>query len=100
MDSGTRRSVAIQNDMPRIVSLLLLARPKALWQGSPRFYCPSRQTRCGTQRSHRAAVNTAAKARCRSSVVEFSLGKGEVLSSILSGSTITLPLVAGLTAGV
>jgi hypothetical protein len=28
------------------------------------------------------------------------LGKGEVVSSILTGSTITLPLVAGLTAGV
>jgi hypothetical protein len=27
------------------------------------------------------------RARCRSSVVEHSLGKGEVLSSILSGST-------------
>jgi hypothetical protein len=33
--------------------------------------------------------------RCRSSVVEHSLGKGEVLSSILSGST-TKPLIAGL----
>ena len=31
--------------------------------------------------------------RCRSSVVEHSLGKGEVDSSILSGSTITAPLV-------
>ena len=48
---------------------------------------------------HRPA-DTAAKARCRSSVVEHSLGKGEVVSSILTGSTITLPLVAGLTAGV
>jgi hypothetical protein len=30
----------------------------------------------------------AALARCRSSVVEHSLGKGEVVSSILTGSTI------------
>jgi hypothetical protein len=29
----------------------------------------------------------AALARCRSSVVEHSLGKGEVVSSILTGST-------------
>jgi hypothetical protein len=29
----------------------------------------------------------ATRLRCRSSVVEHSLGKGEVLSSILSGST-------------
>jgi hypothetical protein len=33
--------------------------------------------------------------RCRSSVVEHSLGKGEVLSSILSGSTIKSPYFIG-----
>jgi hypothetical protein len=31
------------------------------------------------------------KARCRSSVVEHPLGKGEVVSSILTGSTINTP---------
>jgi hypothetical protein len=42
---------------------------------------------------HRPAVSSrllaafAALARCRSSVVEHSLGKGEVVSSILTGST-------------
>ena len=37
---------------------------------------------------------TCAKACCRSSVVEHSLGKGEVDSSILSGSTISSALVS------
>ena len=54
-----------------------LAQPGALWQGSARlvgaFLADSR-----------------IRARCRSSVVEHSIGNGEVDSSILSGSTIFL----------
>jgi hypothetical protein len=48
-----------------------LARKIPLWQGSARFF---------------ACI--AADGRCRSSVVEHPLGKGEVVSSILTGSTI------------
>ena len=48
-----------------------LAPESALWQGSPRFVSPICLRFC-----------------CRSSVVEHSLGKGEVHSSILCGSTI------------
>src|SRR5262249_11787915 len=47
-----------------------------LWQGSAR---PARHIRTATGR------------RCRSSVVEHSLGKGEVVSSILTGSTSESP---------
>ena len=51
-----------------------LAQPGAMWQGSARlvgaFLADSR-----------------IRARCRSSVVEHSIGNGEVDSSILSGST-------------
>jgi len=58
------------------------------------------QKRCGKDRRDFSALCTARsirppKARCRSSVVEHSLGKGEVLSSILSGSTIKRPYFIG-----
>ena len=44
---------------------------------------------CGKRRPHCAkGLGPTAQKRCRSSVVEHSLGKGEVESSILSGSTI------------
>jgi hypothetical protein len=58
-----------------------LAPPSALWQGSPRFQ--------GARRFdvRRRGRWYGLKACCRSSVVEHSLGKGEVDSSILSGST-------------
>jgi hypothetical protein len=46
-----------------------------LWQGSPRSW-PHPDFEISTAR------------RCRSSVVEHPLGKGEVVSSILTGSTI------------
>ena len=55
----------------------LLAHPAALWQGTRRFA------------GHESHLKLAAR-RCRSSVVEHSLGKGEVVSSILPGSTIFL----------
>ena len=42
-----------------------------------------RRLPCGSK----AAAGTAGPRRCRSSVVEHSLGKGEVRSSILRGST-------------
>jgi hypothetical protein len=51
-----------------------LARPRGLWQGSARLveaFWPI----------------LVSGARCRSSVVEHSIGNGEVDSSILSGST-------------
>jgi hypothetical protein len=51
-----------------------LARECPLWQGSPR---PSSYSE----------GRASARACCRSSVVEHSLGKGEVVSSILTGST-------------
>ena len=47
-----------------------------LWQGSPRFAAAFRLRDFAPAR------------RCRSSVVEHPLGKGEVVSSILTGSTI------------
>ncbi len=53
-----------------------LRRRPPLWQFPPAFGPPFQ----GRFRSH----------RCRSSVVEHSLGKGEVESSILSGSTISV----------
>ncbi len=52
-----------------------LAPPGTLWQGSPRL-------RALCSYSIRPS-----QSRCRSSVVEHSLGKGEVVSSILTGST-------------
>src|SRR6202161_1769716 len=56
-------------------AVLALARLRALWQGSARLveaFWPI----------------LVSGARCRSSVVEHSIGNGEVDSSILSGSTI------------
>ncbi len=44
----------------------------------------------GMVRAAQATGPAVAQARCRSSVVEHSLGKGEVDSSILSGSTICI----------
>src|SRR5262249_45678239 len=53
----------------------VLARAAPLWQGSPRF-------------SADTVLRFSPPARrCRSSVVEPPLGKGEVVSSILTGST-------------
>jgi hypothetical protein len=49
-----------------------LAQLDPMWQGSAPFLFRGRMTAIG---------------RCRSSVVEHSLGKGEVVSSILTGST-------------
>src|SRR5258708_39557606 len=51
-----------------------LARPVALWQGSARLAGP-------------LEADSRVGACCRSSVVEHSIGNGEVDSSILSGST-------------
>jgi hypothetical protein len=53
-----------------------------LWQGSPAF-------RIGIIAFQQALS-------CRSSVVEHSLGKGEVVSSILPGSTIPKPASSGV----
>src|SRR5713101_4346714 len=61
-------------DLERHDSRASLRREAALWQGSP-----------GSQLIH------AQESGCRSSVVEHSLGKGEVVSSILTGSTRILP---------
>src|SRR4029079_5948261 len=55
-----------------------LASPGTVWQFPPRFTPP-----------HQAAV---AHSRCRSSVVEHPLGKGEVVCSIHTGSTINRSL--------
>src|SRR5215211_3686278 len=53
---------------------LVLAPPSPLWQAT-------------AVPASRAAAKAHAQKRCRSSVVEHSLGKGEVVSSILTGST-------------
>ena len=55
-----------------------LAQKGGLWQTSPRLAGP-------------VAARFFASTCCRSSVVEHSLGKGEVDSSILSGSTSSRP---------
>src|SRR5215211_7699282 len=52
----------------------VLAPPPPLWQAT-------------AVPASRAAAEAHAQKRCRSSVVEHSLGKGEVVSSILTGST-------------
>ena len=57
-------------DLERHDSRASLRREAALWQGSP-----------GSR------LIDAQESGCRSSVVEHSLGKGEVVSSILTGST-------------
>src|SRR5260370_8856686 len=57
-------------DLERHDSRASLRREAALWQGSP-----------GSR------LIDARESGCRSSVVEHSLGKGEVVSSILTGST-------------
>src|SRR5260370_8691952 len=57
-------------DLERHDSRASLRREAALWQGSP-----------GSQ------LIDAQESGCRSSVVEHSLGKGELVSSILTGST-------------
>jgi hypothetical protein len=62
----------------------VLARCRAVWQGSQR----SRPFAIG-RFSHPAR-------RCRSSVVEHPLGKGEVVSSILTGSTTKKSVIIGL----
>jgi hypothetical protein len=51
-----------------------LARAGSLWQGSARLVGA-------------VSAESVSRARCRSSVVEHSIGNGEVDSSILSGST-------------
>ena len=58
----------------------MLAPCRAVWQGSQR----SRPL------FHRSIF--ASRRRCRSSVVEHPLGKGEVVSSILTGSTRHTPM--------
>jgi hypothetical protein len=52
-----------------------------LWQASPRFL------KIPDQRFSVPSAHDRPLGRCRSSVVEHSLGKGEVVSSILTGST-------------
>src|SRR5204863_94124 len=59
---------------PRACCLRRLRPLPALWQGSAHYAACFPRSR-------------AFVARCRSSVVEHSLGKGEVVSSILTGST-------------
>ena len=59
--------------------------------GSPWKRRLHRASRYGMVRAAREGVFSAPPRRCRSSVVEHSLGKGEVRSSILRGSTIHTP---------
>src|SRR5260370_15078910 len=61
-------------DLERHDSRASLRREAALWQGS-----------------HGSRLIDARESGCRSSVVEHSLGKGEVVSSILTGSTRKAP---------
>ena len=74
-----RHKEGLRRDGPWQVAL---ARCLLLWQASPRR---------GPHRSDFSAAR-----RCRSSVVEHPLGKGEVVSSILTGSTTKRPGKSGL----
>jgi hypothetical protein len=69
-----------------------LARQVPVWQGSARFHCLFGAGRAAL----RLARCTWPRGCCRSSVVEHPLGKGEVVSSILTGSTTAVTCIAPL----
>lgn len=94
--SGSRGSLMPRHIRCDIVSGSLafgLAPRQALWQCPPRLPSGHHARRFNGALLFSWAPVAAPKSRtgCRSSVVEHSLGKGEVESSIPSGSTIRIP---------
>jgi hypothetical protein len=83
-DIGERNDAVLRTAMPghdaTRAKRPALAAASALW-----FSCAS-----WFSWRHRPRDAIGRRKRCRSSVVEHSLGKGEVVSSILTGSTINL----------
>jgi hypothetical protein len=82
LDHGRFKARAFGHRNGRRYAAARLRCTPRLWQGSPAF-------RIGIIAFQQALS-------CRSSVVEHSLGKGEVVSSILPGSTIPEPASSGV----